>query len=90
MVEYLIKRGCDDVQDLSRLFLYKITRQFLGWSGDSGATIRSTVRCAGIFGMPPEEYWPYDITAYDVEPSPFLFFLRTFLSSSEICPPRRI
>jgi C1A family cysteine protease len=75
MIEYLIRRGrtTKDVEDLSRLFLYKVTRQFLGWSGDSGATIRSTIRCASIFGMPPEEYWPYDITAYDVEPSPFLF-----------------
>jgi C1A family cysteine protease len=57
--------------DLSRLFLYKVTRSVLQWSGDTGAHIRSTIRAARLFGVPPEEFYPYDISRFDEEPSAF-------------------
>jgi C1A family cysteine protease len=26
-----------------------------------------------LFGVPPEEYWPYNVASYDLEPSSFLY-----------------
>jgi C1A family cysteine protease len=73
MMEYLMrKKGLRHV-DLSRLFLYKVTRKLLGWTGDTGAYIRSTIKAAAIFGIPPEEHFSYDITRFEEEPSAFLY-----------------
>ncbi len=73
MMEYLMrKKGLRHV-DLSRLFLYKVTRKLLGWTGDTGAYIRSTMQAAAIFGIPPEEHFPYDIARFEEEPSAFLY-----------------
>ncbi len=59
--------------DLSRLFLYKTTRNLLQWEGDTGAYIRSTIKATRLFGVPPEEHLPYDTSVYDEEPSSFLY-----------------
>lgn len=59
--------------DLSRLFLYKVTRNVLQWTGDTGAYIRSTIKAATLFGVPPEELLPYDVIKYEQEPSAFLY-----------------
>jgi C1A family cysteine protease len=72
-VEYLYLKGCHELLDLSRLFLYKATRKLLGWQGDSGAYIRSTLKALATFGVPPESYWPYDTTGFDVEPDAFVY-----------------
>ena len=39
--------------------------------GDSGAYIRTTLKAIRMFGVPPEEYWPYtdDAKKFDREPS---------------------
>ena len=73
MMEYLMrKKGLKHI-DLSRLFLYKVTRKLLGWTGDTGAYIRSTIKAAAIFGIPPEQHFSYDISRYEEEPSAFLY-----------------
>jgi C1A family cysteine protease len=59
--------------DASRLFLYKVTRNLLGWTGDTGAYLRTTLKAMTLFGIPPEMHWKYDISKYDVEPSAFLY-----------------
>lgn len=56
----------------SRLFLYKIARKLLGWSGDSGADLRATLKAAQKLGAPPEKYWPYIIPTFDSDPDGFL------------------
>lgn len=63
--------------DLSRLFVYKTTRNLLGWTGDSGGTIRSAILAMRMFGAPPESYMPYtDVEPdYDIEPTPFIYML---------------
>lgn len=71
LLEYLVEQGCDERLNLSRLFLYKVTRRLMRWTGDTGATIRATVKAAGLFGVPPEEYWPYDIRRFELEPDGF-------------------
>ena len=65
MMEYLQRRGGIIHINLSRLFLYKVTRNLLGWTGDTGAYIRSTLQATAAFGIPPEANFPYDIDAYE-------------------------
>ena len=73
LVEYFERRASGRHVDASRLFLYKVTRNLLGWSGDRGAYLRTTMGAMRLFGMPPEEYWPYDIQEFDQEPPAFCY-----------------
>jgi len=73
LVEYFQRRAYGKYLDLSRLFLYKTTRDLLGVHGDTGAYLRSTMQALATFGAPPEVYWPYDTSKFDVEPSAFLY-----------------
>jgi C1A family cysteine protease len=70
LVEYYVNRVYGKNLDVSRLFLYKTTRNLLGWTGDNGATLRSTMGAMVLFGIPPEKYWPYTGTA-GAEPDGF-------------------
>lgn len=73
LLEYYERRAHDEFIDASRLFLYKATRNLLKWTGDTGAYLRSTMKAMVLFGVPPESYWPYDVSKYDDEPSAFLY-----------------
>jgi C1A family cysteine protease len=73
LVEYFERRAHGRHIDASRLFLYKATRDLLHWTGDTGAYLRSTMGALALFGVPPEEYWPYNIAQFEVEPSSYLF-----------------
>ncbi|HHT9111156.1 MAG TPA: C1 family peptidase [Candidatus Brocadiaceae bacterium] len=73
VVEYFERRAFGRHIDASRLFLYKVTRNLLGWTGDTGAFLRSTMEALVLFGVPPEEYYKYNIPDYDKEPSAFLY-----------------
>lgn len=73
LLEYYERRAFGQHMDGSRLFLYKATRNLLGWTGDQGAYLRTTMKAMALFGVPPEQYWPYDPNAFDVEPPAFLY-----------------
>lgn len=79
LVEYFVNRVYGKSVDVSRLFLYKTTRNLLGWTGDTGATLRSTMGAMVLFGIPPEKYWPYTDTSgaepegFDREPPAFCY-----------------
>ena len=73
LVEYFERRAAGKYIDASRLFLYKATRDLLHWTGDTGAYLRSTIGALALFGVPPEEYWPYQIAAFDKEPTAFCY-----------------
>jgi C1A family cysteine protease len=73
LLEYFERRAFCKHLDASRLFLYKATRNLLGWKGDQGAYLRSTMKSMVLFGMPPERYWPYNIEKFDDEPSTFCY-----------------
>jgi C1A family cysteine protease len=75
IVEYYQRRAFGKHLDGSRLFVYKATRNLLGWQGDTGAYMRSTMRALCTFGVAPEQYWPYAIARYDVEPPAFVYAL---------------
>jgi len=73
LVEYYERRAFGRHIDASRLFLYKATRNLLHWTGDRGAFLRTTMAAMVLFGVPPEEYWPYVIKDFDNEPSSFCY-----------------
>jgi C1A family cysteine protease len=73
LMEYFENRAFGRYLDASRLFLYKATRNLLGWTGDTGAWLRTTMKAMVVFGVPPEQYWSYDISRYDEEPTAFLY-----------------
>ena len=73
LVEYFERKAFGRHIDASRLFLYKATRNLLHLEGDTGAYLRSTMEAMIVFGVPPEEYWPYDIDRFDAEPGAFCY-----------------
>ena len=73
MVEYFERRASGKYIEGSRLFLYKATRNMLHSIGDTGAFLRSTMGALVLFGVPPEEYWPYKIEDYEKEPTAFCY-----------------
>ncbi len=73
LMEYFEKKSFDRYVDASRLFLYKATRNLMHRQGDAGASLRETMRAMALFGVPPEEYWPYREDKFDEEPTPFCY-----------------
>ncbi|HOJ40226.1 MAG TPA: cysteine protease, partial [bacterium] len=75
LIEYYERKSFGRHLDASRLFLYKVTRNLMKVKGDTGAFIRSTIGAMVLFGVPPEEYWPYtdESDAFDREPPAFCY-----------------
>jgi C1A family cysteine protease len=73
MVEYFERRAFGKHIDASRLFLYKVTRNLDHFTGDTGAYLRTTMAALVLFGVPPEEYWPYKPVDFEKEPSAFCY-----------------
>lgn len=73
LMEYYERRTSGKHTEVSRLFLYKVTRQLLGFKGDEGAYLRSTMKAMVLFGVPPEKYWPYRVDKFNDEPDNFCF-----------------
>jgi len=83
LLEYFERRAFGNHIDASRLFLYKATRDLLGFTGDSGAYLRSTMAAMTLFGVPPERYWPYNVPDFDKEPTAFCYaFAQNFQAIS--------
>jgi C1A family cysteine protease len=79
LVEYIELNQFQEYLDASRLFLYKVTRNLLGLTGDTGAYVRTTFKALRLFGTVPESYYPYLTPQYDNEPSPFCYsFARNY------------
>jgi C1A family cysteine protease len=73
ILEYFQRRAYGKHLDASRLFLYKVTRNLLGVTGDTGAELRTTMKAMVLFGVPPETSWSYDIKRFDEEPQAFCY-----------------
>jgi C1A family cysteine protease len=73
VVEYFEKRAYGKYLDASRLFLYKVARNLAHLTGDTGLYIRQGIGALVLFGIPPEEYYPYDVLKFDNEPSAFCY-----------------
>lgn len=72
LMEFMQRRVGEHV-DGSRLFTYKVSRKLLGWKGDTGAHLRTAIKSVAAFGVPPEEFWPYEVKRFDEEPTSFLY-----------------
>jgi C1A family cysteine protease len=75
LLEYYERRALGRHVDASRLFVYKVSRRLLGWTGDTGAYLRTTMKALALFGAPPEENYPYDPARFDQEPDAFAYAL---------------
>src|SRR5262245_30805834 len=73
LLEYFERRAFGTHVDASRLFLYKVTRNLLGLTGDDGAYLRDTMKAMVLFGVPPEKHWPYIISRFNDEPTAFCY-----------------
>jgi len=73
IIEYLEKKVKGTHIDVSRLFLYKVTRMLMGVTGDTGAYLRDTMKAMRLFGLLPESYWPYVPSTFDKEPTAFQY-----------------
>lgn len=75
VMEYFENRAFGKYIDASRLFMYKVSRNFANISGDSGAFLRNSMGAIVLFGVPPEEYWPYTDKSpdFDREPTAFCY-----------------
>lgn len=84
LIEFYERRAFDTHIDASRLFLYKVTRNLLGLTGDTGAYLSTTMAAMTLFGVPPEKYWPYTTAKpgpvapapeahFDMEPPAFCY-----------------
>jgi C1A family cysteine protease len=75
VIEYYERKSFGRHTDASRLFLYKVTRNMMKMTGDTGAFLRTTMGAMVLFGAPPEAYWPYtdDEKGFDREPPAFCY-----------------
>jgi len=75
VIEYYERRAFGRHLDASRLFLYKTARNLMRLKGDAGAYLRTTIGAMVLFGVPPEDQWPYDDgpEAFDREPPAFCY-----------------
>ena len=71
--EYFERHASGKWVDASRLFLYKVERDLMGVTGDTGAFLRTAMEALVMFGAPPERYWPYNVARFDVEPPAFCY-----------------
>lgn len=83
LLEYFERKSFGKHIDGSRLFLYKVTRNLMKTTGDTGAYLRNVMGAMTLFGVPPESYYPYDTSKFDEEPSAFLYsFAQNFQAIS--------
>ena len=75
VIEYYERRAFGRHVEASRLFLYKVTRNLMKLKGDTGAALRTTMGAMVLFGVPPEEHWPYSDAGevFDREPPAFCY-----------------
>jgi C1A family cysteine protease len=73
LMEYAQKKSSDTYIDASPRFLYKVTRTLMQREGDSGASVRDTMKAMVAFGVCPEQYWTYEKDKFDEEPTPFCY-----------------
>ncbi len=73
LLEYFERHASGKWIDASRLFLYKVERDLMSVTGDTGAFLRTAMEALVMFGAPPERYWPYNIAKFDIEPPAFCY-----------------
>lgn len=73
LIEYWFQKEFGRREDLSALFLYKTARDLMQRSGDTGVSAQATMQAMALFGVPPEDYWPYQEDRLDDVPPTFCY-----------------
>ncbi len=73
LMEYYERRAFGRHRDYSELFLYRTTRDLMGYDHDIGADLRTTLRALQTFGVPSENLYPYDIHKAQAVPPAFCY-----------------
>lgn len=77
LLEYFQRRAFGKNLNASRLFLYKVARNLMPAphpkTGNVSTFSRTTMKALAIFGVPPEEVYPYEVEKLDEEPSAFCY-----------------
>ena len=73
IVEYYEKRAFNNHIEGAHLFLYKVTRNLMQVTGDTGAWLREVMGALALCGVPDEKYWPYNVADFDNEPDAFIY-----------------
>jgi C1A family cysteine protease len=73
IVEYYENRAFNKHIEVSRLFLYKTTRNLMQTTGDAGGWLRCTMGALALCGVPDEKFWPYKVADFDKEPGAFIY-----------------
>jgi C1A family cysteine protease len=77
LLEYFQHKASGNSEDISRLFIYKNTRDLMSLEKETppGASIRQTLAAIEMLGALPEKYWPYHPFLVDREPFDFCYAL---------------
>ncbi|MFO0554966.1 MAG: C1 family peptidase [Polyangiaceae bacterium] len=79
LMEYYERRAFGRHSDFSELFLYRSTRDLLGYLDDLGADLRTTLAALRTFGMPAENLYPFQPENHKASPPAFCYgFADTF------------
>ncbi|MBE7385446.1 MAG: C1 family peptidase [Leptolyngbya sp. SIO1E4] len=73
LVEYFARKRYGKYMNLSPRFLYKASRNLMGRLDDTGASVRQTMKALVLFGVPPEEVWPWNDQEFNEEPPAFCY-----------------
>jgi C1A family cysteine protease len=73
LVRYFERRASGRILEPSTLFVYQVAQRLLGWTGDSGVPLRTTLQVIARFGLPPERCWPHDPARFGCQPDAFVY-----------------
>lgn len=73
LMEYFAQRRYGKYINLSPRFLYKVSRNLMNRADDLGASVRQTMKALALFGVPPEEVWPWRANEFNEEPPAFCY-----------------
>lgn len=75
IVEYFQRKAFGKHMEGSRRFVYKVTRNLMQETGDTGAYLRNAMGALVMFGVPDEKYFPYTDAKEKLneEPSAFVY-----------------
>ncbi len=73
LLEYFAQKRYGKYINLSARFLYKTARNLMNRSDDGGASVRQTMKALVLFGVPPQEVWPWQVEGFNEEPPPFCY-----------------
>jgi C1A family cysteine protease len=78
LLQYFERRATGQVVVPSRLFLHANALRLSGSdSARAGAGLRVTMKAVIKFGLPPERFWPYDLSSLGRVPDPYLYSFNT-------------